>query len=68
MLNSIMSFIIKQLTDMGLSGVLVAVMGCAVYVIWKELQAERRRSEDLVEKMQDLSKDTMTMIERITGR
>lgn len=68
MLDGIMNFVVQQLSDMGLSGVLVTVMAVAVYVIWKELQAERRRSEDLVEKMQDLSNDTLVMIERITSR
>jgi len=68
MLDDFVSAVISQLGDKGISGVLILGLSVAVYSLWKELQAERRRSEDLVEKMQDLSKDTMTMIERIINR
>jgi len=66
--DDFVSAIISQLGNQGISGVLVIGLAVAIYSLWKELQAERRRSEDLVDKMQELSKDTMIMIERITNR
>lgn len=68
MFSEMVDFAMKQLSEMGMAGFIVGGLATAVYKVWKELQAERRRCEDLVEKLQDLSRETLTMIERITSR
>ena len=68
MFSEVVDFSMKQLSEMGVAGFIVGGLLAALYVIWKELLAERKRCEDLVGKMQDLSKETLIMIERVTGR
>ena len=68
MFENLIAFILSQLTEMGVCGFIVALMLVALYKVWQALQLERLRSENLVGKMYELSKETVVMIERISGR
>jgi len=68
MLGEILDYIIAQLLSMGPSGFIIGVLLVVLSKVWKALQNERRRSDNLVDKMQEMSRETATMIERITSR
>ena len=62
------TIITEQLSSMGLAGMVIAILLVAVIALWRALQQERERCESLVDLMLEQSKETATMIERITGR
>jgi len=66
--SELSSIITNQLGSMGLAGMVIAILLVAVVVLWRALQQERGRCKDLVDLMLEQSKETATMIERITGR
>jgi len=68
MLDEVTDFTIQQLTDLGFCGFIIGCLIVALYQVWKALQKERKRCEVLVDKMQELSRETNIMIERITSR
>jgi len=68
MLDEVTDFTIQQLTDLGFCGFVIGCLFVALYALWKALQKERNRCEVLADKLYDLSRETNTMIERITAR
>lgn len=53
---------------MGVGGLIIGGLLLAVYKVWQALHLERQRSDNLTDKLYDLSKETALMLERITGR
>jgi len=68
MLDEVTDFTLQQLSDLGSCGFISGCLIVALFTVWKALQKERKRCETLVDKMQELSRETNTMIERITSR
>lgn len=62
------AIITEQLASMGGSGAVIATLLVAIVVLWRALQQERGRCEDLVALMMEQSKENVTIIERIAGR
>ncbi len=68
MFETIADFTTAQLANMGVCGVIIGGLTIVIYKIWGAYQSERKRCEKLADKLYNLSRDTMTMLERITGR
>ena len=68
MLDDVTDFTLQQLSDLGSCGFISGCLIFALLKVWVALQKERERCERLADKMQELSRETNTMIERITSR
>jgi len=66
--SDLSDIVTKELASMGGAGAAIAVLLVTIVVLWRSLQKERARCEALVNLMLKQSKETQTMIERITGR
>lgn len=67
-LGSFIDLITGELGALGPAGVVIGLLTVGVVVLWVALQRERKRCEELVDKMFEMSREATTMIERITGR
>lgn len=60
--------IIEQISNLGVSGAIIAGLLYTTAKLWNALQKERRRTNILADKLHELSKETAIMIERVSGR
>lgn len=68
MIDALVKTLSGEYGSFGTVAFMAVVGGIAVTVLWRALQKERLRSQDLVDKMLAMSSETATIIERITGR
>lgn len=63
-----LGFMWSQLVTLGLPGLIIGLLLVALTVLWVAYIRERKRCAELTDRMFEMSRDTMTMIERISGR
>lgn len=56
------------LVGLGLPGLVIAVLLLGIFVLWRAYQQALGRNKQLSDRMLDMSKEVVIMIERITGR
>ncbi len=66
--DALVELLSGQAGVVGLLAAVVVMSIAAVSVVWRALQKERKRTSALVDKMLEMSSQTATMVERITGR
>lgn len=57
-----------QLSSLGLAGLVIVGLVSANVALWRALQKERKRNENLVAGVFEMAKEATTMIERVTNR
>lgn len=67
-MSSVIDHLIEQLDSMGIYGLIISLLIVAVVKIWAELRTERKRNEDLSNRMLEMAKETSILIERITAK
>ncbi len=66
-LEDIVALIPKYLDNAGPYGLVIVLLIVACGWVARSLHMERKRNDRLVLKMQEMSKETLTMIERLAG-
>ena len=64
----LISAVFEQFGGWGPPGLVILLLLAAIVILWHSLNAERERSQALVDKMLLMSQEVSTMIERISGR